>query len=99
MPFFAMIGRDGPRGAELRMLHRQAHLDGIAVLDRDRRIRHAGPLIDENGAPCGSVIIFEASDLATAKAQAAGDPYVVEGIFERHEVFETKVIFPADREG
>jgi uncharacterized protein YciI len=92
-----MIGRDGPHGAERRRLHRQAHLDGIEALDREGRIRHAGPLIDESGAPCGSVILFEAPDLASAKAQAAGDPYVVEGIFERHEVFETKVIFPADR--
>jgi uncharacterized protein YciI len=97
MPFFAMIGRDGPRGAELRKRHRQAHLDGIEALDRAGRIRHAGPLIDESGAPCGSVIVFEADDLAAAKAQAASDPYVVEGIFRHHEVFETKVIFPADR--
>jgi uncharacterized protein YciI len=99
MAFFAMIGRDGPRGAELRKLHRQAHLDRIEILDRAGRIRHAGPLIDDAGAPCGSVIVFEADDLAAAKEQAANDPYVVEGIFDRHEVFETKVIFPADREG
>jgi len=97
MPFYAMIGRDGPRGAELRKRHRQAHLDGLQVLDRAGRIRHAGPLLDEAGAPCGSVVVFEAPDLAAAKAQAAGDPYVVEGIFGSHEVFETKVVFPADR--
>jgi hypothetical protein len=97
MACFVLIGRDGPRGAERRKLHRQTHLDGIARLDRDGRIRHAGPLLDAAGAPCGSVIVFEAADLAEARALAAADPYVVEGVFASHEVFETKVIFPAER--
>ncbi|MBW2445269.1 MAG: hypothetical protein JRG83_05035 [Deltaproteobacteria bacterium] len=40
--------------------------------------------------------VFEASDLAAARAQAAADPYVVEGVFESHEVFETVVVFPKE---
>ena len=34
MPHFAIIGRDGPRGAELRTQHREAHLAGIGVRHR-----------------------------------------------------------------
>ena len=94
MPLFALIGRDGPRGAELRKLHREAHLAGIASLDRAGRIRHAGPLLDDAGLPVGSVVVFEADSLDAARALAAGDPYVVEGVFERYEVHETRAVFP-----
>ena len=95
MPHFAFIGRDGPRGAELRKQHREAHLKGIEALDREGRIRHAGPLLDDAGSPMGSVVVFEAADLAAARALAAADPYVVEGIFGSWEVHETKIVFPA----
>jgi uncharacterized protein YciI len=57
-------------------------------------VRHAGPLLDERGAPTGSLIVFEAPDLAAARRLAAADPYVVEGIFERWELHETRVVFP-----
>ena len=94
MPLYALIGRDGPRGAELRKLHRPAHLEGLEPLEKEGRIRHAGPLLDEAGSPCGSLVVFEADDLDSARAIAARDPYVVEGIFASHEVLETKVVFP-----
>ena len=92
MPLYAFIGYDGPRGAELRKLHRPAHLEGIDALVEEDRIRHAGPLLDEAGAPIGSLILFEAETLDEARRIAAGDPYVTAGIFERHEVHETKVV-------
>ena len=94
MPLFALIGHDGPRGLELRGEHREAHLANLEPLDAQGRVRHAGPLLDEDGQPVGSVILFEADDLAAARAFAAGDPYVAHGVFERHEVFETKRVFP-----
>jgi uncharacterized protein YciI len=92
MPLYALIGYDGPRGAELRKLHRSAHLEGIDELFAQDRIHHAGPLLDEAGAPIGSLILFEAETLDEARRIAAGDPYVTAGIFERHEVRETKVV-------
>jgi hypothetical protein len=92
MPLYAFIGYDGPRGAELRQVHRPAHLEGIDELVKEGRIRHAGPLLDEAGAPIGSLILFEAETLDEARRTAAGDPYVTAGIFERHEVRETKVV-------
>ena len=95
MPIFAFIGHDGPRGIERRKLHRPAHLAGLEGLEKQGRIRHAGPLLDGAGSPVGSLVLFEAESLAEAEAIAAHDPYVVEGVFERHEVRETKVVFPA----
>ena len=95
MPWFALIGRDGPRGRELRRLHREAHLRGLEPLAAAGRVRHAGPLLDESGEPVGSLIVFEAADSEAARAQAAADPYVVEGVFGSWELHETRVVFPA----
>jgi uncharacterized protein YciI len=94
VPLFALIGRDGPRGAELRRLHRPAHLAGVEPLAEAGRVVHAGPLLAEDGSPCGSLILFEARDLAEARAIAARDPYVVEGVFASHEVLETRRVLP-----
>lgn len=94
MPLYAMIGRDGPRGAELRARHRPAHLEGLEALSAAGRVRHAGPLLDAGGAPIGSLVVFEAPSLEEARAIAARDPYVVDGVFASHEVHETKVVFP-----
>jgi uncharacterized protein YciI len=94
VPLFVLIGRDGPRGPELRGLHRDAHLRNLEPLARSGRVRFAGPLRDAGGHPRGSVIVFEADDLDAARAFAAGDPYVRQGVFESHEVFETLQVFP-----
>jgi len=94
VPLYAIIGRDGPRGAELRAQHRPAHLKKLEPLDAQGRIRFAGPLLDAVGQPVGSVIVFEAESLAAARALAASDPYIAEGVFEHHEVFETRAVFP-----
>ena len=92
---FAFIGWDGGRGLELRKRHRAAHLANLEPLDRQCRVIHAGPLLDEDGAPIGSIIVFLSESLEKAREFAASDPYVVEGIFERYEVRETRVVFPA----
>ena len=92
MPLFCMIGRDGPQGLELRKLHREAHLANVTPLKEAGRMAYAGPLIDEEGQPCGSVLIFEISNLASARAFAARDTYVVEGVFASHEVMETRAV-------
>jgi len=92
MPLYAFIGNDGSKGAELRKLHRPAHLAGIDLLVAEDRVLHAGPLLDEAGDPIGSVVLFEADDLEAARRVAAGDPYVTEGVFEDWRVHETKVV-------
>ena len=94
MPWFVMIGHDGARGRELRPQHRPAHLTGLQPLADAGRIRHAGPMLGDDGAPIGSVVLFEAASLDEARAIAARDPYVIEGIFGRYEVRETTVVFP-----
>ena len=94
VPFYALIGRDGPRGSELRKLHRDAHLEKLQALDAEGRIRHAGPLLDEAGKVIGSLVVFEAPDLDAARGIASGDPYVVQQVFESYELRQTRVVFP-----
>lgn len=93
MALFALVGHDGPRGRELRAVHRPAHLERWRALVREDRVRFVGPLLAD-GAPVGSLIVFEATDLAAARAVAAGDPYVVHGVFARYEVHETRDVLP-----
>ncbi len=94
MALFTYRGSDGPRGLELRPSVRERHLAHLQGLADAGRIRFAGPLIDAEGRPCGSLIVFEAEDLASARALAEGDPYLTEGVFERVEVHETKAVLP-----
>jgi uncharacterized protein YciI len=94
MRTFVWIGHDGPHGLERRGQHRPAHLGGLEPLAEQGRIRFAGPLLTESGTPRGSVIVFDAPDLAAARALAARDAYAVHGVFERWEVHETTVVFP-----
>jgi hypothetical protein len=93
MPLFALIGRDGPGAPELRKQHRPAHLGHLRPLARAGRVRFAGPLL-EHGAPVGSLVVFEAPDLAAARRLAASDPYVVHGVFASHELRETRDALP-----
>ena len=96
MPLFVLIGRDGPDGIALRKRHREAHLANLQPLVDAGRVRFAGPIRTADGNPCGSVVVFEAADLAAAQAFAETDPYVVEGIFASLEVRETLQVFPKE---
>jgi uncharacterized protein YciI len=94
VPTYALIGRDSPRGAELRREHRDAHLRHLEPLETTGRIHYAGPLLDDAERPAGSLVVFEAADLAEAREIAARDPYVRHGIFARYEVVATRKVFP-----
>jgi hypothetical protein len=94
MELFVYIGHDGPQGAELRKTVRDRHLAHIQTLDAAGRIRFAGPLRDEAGNPCGSLIVFEAENFAAAQAVAANDPYAVEGVFASVDVHGSQAVFP-----
>ncbi len=87
---FVIIGYDGPDGQAKRKLHRQAHLDRMDPLNKAGKVILAGPLTD--GA--GSLIVIEAGSLEEAKAFAAGDPYVTQGVFARHEVHPFMQVYP-----
>lgn len=95
MPTFVLIGTDGPSARERRPAVRPEHLAHWQPLDARGHVRFGGPLLGADGAPRGSVLVFEADDLAAARAHAERDPYVTGGVFARFDVHETREVFPA----
>ena len=73
---------------------RERHLAHLQDLADSGKVRFAGPLFDDAGDPCGSLIVFEADDLESARALAESDPYLVEGVFDRVEVNATRAVLP-----
>ncbi|GAN70237.1 YciI family protein [Acetobacter syzygii] len=77
---FAIICTDRPGALELRMATRPQHL---AFLETHKaNIQFGGPQLDANGKPCGSLMLLEAEDRASAEGFAAADPYAKVDLFE-----------------
>lgn len=72
---FVFHGLDRPDSAELRRELRASHVE------HQSQNPVGGPLLDDVGEPCGTVIILERETLADAEAFMADDPYVVAGLF------------------
>jgi uncharacterized protein YciI len=95
MPLFVIVGRDGPDALAKRPSVRPRHLEHLRPLSRAGKVLVAGPLFADDGkTPRGSLIVLEADSLADARALAARDPYVVEGVFAEHEVHPFARVFP-----
>ena len=76
---FALMAFDKDGALDVRMDNRPAHLD---YLDKTGVVKQAGPFLDADGKPCGSLIVLEVDDMAAAQAWADGDPYAKAGLFK-----------------
>jgi uncharacterized protein len=85
----AMIARDKSGALQTRLDTRAKHL---AYIDETGIVEQAGPLMDEGGEMCGSLIILNTRDLATAQNWADGDPYARAGLFETVTLIEWKKV-------
>ena len=74
----ALIARDKPGALQTRLDTRDAH---VAYLKETGVVSQAGPLLDDDGQMCGSLVILDVPDMATAQAWANGDPYKHSGLF------------------
>jgi hypothetical protein len=84
MPHFVLVCVDKPGALALRMATRQAHFDWLA--EHPGVVRLGGPFLSEAGEMAGSLIIFEAADIAAARAFADADPYAKAGLFASIEL-------------
>ncbi|TGU26488.1 YciI family protein, partial [Mesorhizobium sp. M4B.F.Ca.ET.150.01.1.1] len=50
------------------------------------RLAFAGPFLDADGKPDGSLVMIEASDMAGAQALDPADPYAKAGLFESVQI-------------
>lgn len=79
---FVFYGKDKTGGLPLRLENREAHIQWL----KSQPIPLAGPLLDENGDMCGSMVVCEAEDQAAANALFATDPYAKAGLFASTEI-------------
>jgi uncharacterized protein YciI len=75
---FALITKDKSGALQTRLDNRDAHLAYIA---QTGVVEMAGPVLDDDGQMCGSLIVLEVADLAAAQAWADNDPYNKAGLF------------------
>jgi uncharacterized protein len=81
---FALLCTDKPDSLELRAKVRPEH---VAYLDSlGRKLKAAGPFLDDASNPTGSLVILEATDRNEAENMAAADPYAIAGLFASVEI-------------
>lgn len=81
---FAIICTDKPDHLQVRMDNRPAHVEYLKSLGAD--LKGAGPFLDADEKPNGSLVIINVADMAAAKAFADDDPYAKAGLFQTVEV-------------
>ncbi|MEM1385311.1 MAG: YciI family protein [Pseudomonadota bacterium] len=81
---YAIICIDKPGHLEVRKANREAHIAHIK--GSNGAIVQAGPFLDAAGEMCGSLLIYEAEDIAEAQAWADADPYKAADLFQSVEI-------------
>ncbi|MGL6044329.1 MAG: YciI family protein [Sandaracinobacteroides sp.] len=92
MPVFAIHCIDKPLQQELRAATRPEHLAYLETAIT--QIVIAGPLLDEEGGPIGSMLLMEFPDRKAAVSFAADDPYARVGLFASVAVTAWRQVFP-----
>ncbi len=80
---FVFNCKDKPGHLQVRMDNRPAHVAFLEQLNAAGTLKFAGPFLDDDGKPCGSMVAVEAADRPSAKAIADSDPYAKAGLFEQ----------------
>jgi uncharacterized protein YciI len=81
--------RDKPGSLEVRTANRDQHLEYLK--SKGQMVLSAGPLLDDAGAMCGSVVILRATE-AEAASFAQNDPYARAGLFEKVDIRRWKKV-------
>lgn len=74
----ALLAKDKEGHLETRKSNRDAHL---SYIKETGVVSQAGPLLDDAGAMCGSLVILDVQDMDAAQSWAANDPYAKAGLF------------------
>ncbi|MGV3549171.1 YciI-like protein [Rhizobium sp.] len=83
---FAFVCQDKPGALQLRLDTRPPHVEWLNGLNAAGTLAFAGPFLDGEGNPNGSLVVVKAETLAEAKAISAADPYAKAGLFASVEV-------------
>ena len=92
MPHFAIHCIDKPDSGDLRAATRPAHLAHIGTVAD--QVLVAGPLLDLDSKPMGSLLIIDFPERKDAMAFAAADPYALAGLFASVAVTAWRKVLP-----
>jgi uncharacterized protein YciI len=90
---FALMCKDKPASLQIRLDARPDHVAFLERLNGEKKLAFAGPFLDADGKPNGSLVVVEAEDMAAAKALSAADPYARAGLFESVEIRQWNWVF------
>ena len=82
MPYFVIHALDAPGMTEVRLTNRPAHRARLRQHDHPVRVRIGGPLLDNEGQMCGTMLVIEATDRAEVEDYLAKDPYMLAGVYQ-----------------
>lgn len=83
---FALICNDKPGHLQVRLDTRPDHVAFLNDLNAKGTLKFAGPFLDGDGKPNGSLVVIEAADANAAKAIGDADPYARAGLFISVEI-------------
>lgn len=86
MALFAFVCADKPGHLQVRMDTRPEHVEHLNALNEKGILKMAGPFLDGDGKPNGSLVIVETDTIEEARALADADPYAKAGLFQSVEV-------------
>jgi uncharacterized protein YciI len=90
---FALICKDKPGNLQVRLDNRPAHLDYLRKLNEAGTLKFAGPFLNDEGKPYGSLVVIEAADKNAATSIGADDPYAKAGLFDSVKIRAWKWVF------
>ena len=79
--YFAFFCQDKPGALQLRLDTRPAHVEFLERLNVEGRLGFAGPLLDGEGKPNGTLAVVRAENIEDARSLSAADPYAKAGLF------------------
>jgi uncharacterized protein YciI len=88
---FAITNLDKPDSFALRAATRETHLgylDSIVA-----QLLLAGPILNAESQPVGSLLVVEAENAAAAEAFALADPYAKAGLFESVTIRPYRIVY------
>ena len=92
---FAFLCKDKPGHLNVRMETRPAHLEHLNRLNAEGTLAMAGPFLDAEGKPNGSLVIVKAETTEEARELAEADPYAKAGLFASVEISPWNWVFNA----
>ncbi|QPC85975.1 hypothetical protein GA830_03915 [Mesorhizobium sp. NBSH29] len=79
---FALLCTDKPGHLQTRLDSRPDHVAFLEKLNSEGTLKFAGPFLDPEGKPNGSLVVIDVADAAAARSIAEADPYAKAGLFE-----------------